>query len=657
MGNRFKNYTLYLLILVIIFAIFAHTVEKQPELLVDYSQFWQKVGESQVYEVMLDGKSVRYKTFADKGKHVFRAYWLPDEGDLKALREAKINGIDPDNAKRTVDRIKVNFEPPTEIPWWLSMLGSWFPFVVLILIWFYFLQKMQGGGAKALSFGKSRARFMDSSRVKNTFDDVAGCDEAKADLEEVIEFLKHPKKFKDIGARLPRGVLLMGPPGTGKTLLARAVAGEANVPFLHISGSDFVEMFVGVGASRVRDLFEQGKKHAPCLIFIDEIDAVGRQRGAGLGGGHDEREQTLNQLLVEMDGFDTNEGVIMIAATNRPDVLDPALLRPGRFDRQIVVDLPDIRGREAIFRIHGCKVPVSDEVNMETLARATPGFSGADIANMVNEAALLTARRNHKQVVMRDFEDARDKLLMGPERKSRVLTEAIKQKTAWHEAGHALMVKVLKDVDDLHKVSIIPRGRALGVTSFLPEEEKLYLRGRTYLFDNICAALGGRVAEELRFHEIDSGAANDIEKATKIAHQMVCEFGMSERMGPISYGEKNSLVFLGRDLTRDRNYSEQTSREIDEEVKRIVTEALERTRKLLTDNYHLLQRIAENLLIHEVLDSAQVDRLLAGEELPPPIPPAKAEPEKPAPQPIAPEVAAAAATAPSAHELEPQKAG
>ncbi|MBI4870119.1 MAG: ATP-dependent zinc metalloprotease FtsH, partial [Candidatus Riflebacteria bacterium] len=423
MGNRAKNYTLYLLILVIIFAIFAHTAGEPPELLVNYSHFWQKVAESEVYEVTLDGKTVRYKTFGDKGK-VFKAYWIPDDGDLKALREAKLNKPDPDNAKRAITSIKLNLEPPTEVPWWLSMLGSWLPFVVLILIWFYFLQKMQGGGAKALSFGKSRARFMDSNRVKNTFDDVAGCDEAKADLEEVIEFLKHPKKFKEIGARLPRGVLLMGPPGTGKTLLARAVAGEANVPFLHISGSDFVEMFVGVGASRVRDLYEQGKKHAPCLIFIDEIDAVGRQRGAGLGGGHDEREQTLNQLLVEMDGFDTNEGVIMIAATNRPDVLDPALLRPGRFDRQIVVDLPDIRGREAIFRIHGGKVPVADEINLEILARATPGFSGADIANMVNEAALLAARRDRKSVVMRDFEDARDKLLMGPERKSRVLTEA-----------------------------------------------------------------------------------------------------------------------------------------------------------------------------------------------------------------------------------------
>ncbi|MBI3893733.1 MAG: ATP-dependent metallopeptidase FtsH/Yme1/Tma family protein [Candidatus Wallbacteria bacterium] len=655
MGNRFKNYTLYLLILVIIFAIFAHTVDKQPEQLVGYSEFWQKVGQGQVYELTMDGKSVRYKTLEDKGKRIFRAYWSPDDGDLRILRETKISGVDPDNAKRPLDRIKVTFEPPTEIPWWLSMLGSWFPFVVLILIWFYFLQKMQGGGAKALSFGKSRARFMDSSRVKNTFDDVAGCDEAKSDLEEVIEFLKHPKKFKEIGARLPRGVLLMGPPGTGKTLLARAVAGEANVPFLHISGSDFVEMFVGVGASRVRDLFEQGKKHAPCLIFIDEIDAVGRQRGAGLGGGHDEREQTLNQLLVEMDGFDTNEGVIMIAATNRPDVLDPALLRPGRFDRQIVVDLPDIKGREAIFRIHGRKVPVTDEVDMTILARATPGFSGADIANMVNEAALLCARRNRKLVVMRDFEDARDKLLMGPERKSRVLTDAIKQKTAWHEAGHALMTKVLKSVDELHKVSIIPRGRALGVTSFLPEEEKLYLRGRHYLLDTICAALGGRVAEELRFSEIDSGAANDIEKATKIAHQMICEFGMSDRLGPISYGEKNSLIFLGRDLTRDRNYSEQTSREIDEELKRIIMEALERTRKLLKENYDKLQLIAENLLIHEVLDNAQIDRLLAGETLPPPLSPAaKAEMDRPKPRAsegVAAEPAAAQAS------LEPHKAG
>ncbi|MBI4861597.1 MAG: ATP-dependent zinc metalloprotease FtsH [Candidatus Riflebacteria bacterium] len=618
-NQRVKNLTLFFLILAIILVLIAGSAFNPRETRVEYFDFYRDFDEGQITEIVVSEREIRWRKAGTKKLYVATA--ALDQGDIKLFRSKEIKVKDPDDPTKTLSRIKVKFEHQNENPWWISFASTWLPFVILIGVWFYFLQKMQGGGAKALSFGKSRARFIDSSKTQTTFDDVAGCDEAKSDLQEIIEFLKAPRKFAEIGARIPRGVLLMGPPGTGKTLLARAVAGEAKVPFLHISGSDFVEMFVGVGASRVRDLFEQGKKHAPCLLFIDEIDAVGRQRGAGLGGGHDEREQTLNQLLVEMDGFDTNEGVIMIAATNRPDVLDPALLRPGRFDRQIVVDLPDIKGREGIFRVHTKKIPLTDDVDLAILARATPGFSGADIANMVNEAALLAARRDRKRVNMEDFEDARDKIIMGQERKSRILSDPIKERIAYHEAGHALISKLIGGQDAVHKISVIPRGRALGVTSFLPEEDRMYIRNRTYLLDSICGLLGGRVAEELRFGEISSGAANDIEKATKIVHQMVCEFGMSATLGPVTYGEDHSLVFLGRDITRERNYSEETAHEIDLEVKRIITEAYEKTRQLLQENFDKLDILAKALLVHEVLDGSQVDRLLEGEELPPPVTP------------------------------------
>ena len=618
MASRAKNYTLYLLILIIIFAIFTNQFQTTPEKIVPYSEFYEAFIRGDVYEITVGEQMIEFKNIKDH-KTIYKAQALLDVRAVDQFRAKVIDIIDPAE-KKHLTRVRIKVKPKVGTSWLLTIVWNVWPFIFIIIIWFYFLQKMQGGGAKALSFGKSRARFLDTSKTKTTFDDVAGCDEAKSDLEEIIEFLKHPKKFQDIGARIPRGVLLMGPPGTGKTLLARAVAGEANVPFLHISGSDFVEMFVGVGASRVRDLFEQGKKHAPCLLFIDEIDAVGRQRGAGLGGGHDEREQTLNQLLVEMDGFDPNEGVIMIAATNRPDVLDPALMRPGRFDRQIIVDLPDVRGREGIFNVHIQTIPVADGVDVKKLAKATPGFSGADIANMVNEAALLAARRNRKTVNLDDFENARDKIIMGPERRSRLLTEAVKKRTAYHEAGHAMIPKLIDGLDDVHKVSIIPRGRALGVTSFLPEEEKMFIRESGYIKNTICGLLAGRVAEELRFDDISSGASNDIERATKLAHQMVCEFGMSEKLGPVSYGEERGLVFLGRDLARDRNYSEETAKEIDQEVRSIVNDCIERTRKLLKDNYDKLELVAETLLEFEVIDGTDIDKLLRGEKLERPEP-------------------------------------
>ncbi len=611
-NEQLKNYTLYLLLVLIVYAAFAYNMEGPREVDVPYSTFYEDFSAGRIYEMVLSEGYVLYRRIGDPS-HVYRTNAIFDQGDLVRFREKKIEYVDP-RTKKKLTRIRIKVKPPSEVPWWLSLLGSWIPFFILIFVWFYLLHRMQGGGARALSFGKSRARFIDNKKTRTTFKDVAGCDEAKADLQEIIEFLKNPEKFRAIGARIPRGVLLMGPPGTGKTLLARAVAGEADVPFLHISGSDFVEMFVGVGASRVRDLFEQGKRHAPCLIFIDEIDAVGRQRGAGLGGGHDEREQTLNQLLVEMDGFDPNEGVIMIAATNRPDVLDPALLRPGRFDRQIVVDLPDLNGRKGIFDVHLRKIPIADDVDVDILARATPGFSGADIANMVNEAALLAARRNRTKVTMRDFEDARDKVIMGPERRSKYLTDAMRERIAYHEAGHALVNMLLPGMEEVHKVSIIPRGRALGITSYLPDEEKLTLRGRSYILNSICVLMAGRVAEELKFGEPTSGAANDIERATRLVHQMICEFGMSERLGPISYGEDTGLVFLGRDLARDRNYSEQTAREIDEEVRRLVMECYERTRDLLRKNYEVLEAIAAALIRYEVLEGDDIEAIMRGEE-------------------------------------------
>ncbi|MCL5005908.1 MAG: ATP-dependent zinc metalloprotease FtsH [Acidobacteria bacterium] len=497
---------------------------------------------------------------------------------------------------------------------WMTWLANGLPLLLLVGLWIFFMRQMQSGGNKALSFGKSRARLLSTQHKKVTFKDVAGVQEAKEELQEIIEFLREPQKFQKLGGRIPKGVLLVGPPGTGKTLLARAIAGEANVPFFSISGSDFVEMFVGVGASRVRDLFEQGKKNAPCIIFIDEIDAVGRHRGAGLGGGHDEREQTLNQLLVEMDGFESNEGVILIAATNRPDVLDPALLRPGRFDRRVVVARPDVKGREAILKVHTKKIPLSEDVDLPVLARGTPGFSGADLANLVNESALLAARQNRKQVSMLDLETAKDKVLMGPERKSLILSDEEKRNTAYHEAGHALVASMLPSADPLHKVTIIPRGMALGVTMQLPLDDK-HTYTRDYLESQLAIMMGGRVAEELFLNHITTGAGNDIEQATSVARRMVCEFGMSD-LGPLAFGKNQQEIFLGRDLATQRDFSEDTAIKIDQEVKKFVLTGYQRAKEILTSNRDTLARIAEALLVREVLDATEVKLLIEGKPLP-----------------------------------------
>jgi cell division protease FtsH len=514
-------------------------------------------------------------------------------------------------ANKLIERgVTISSKEPTASPW-ASLVYSWAPVLLMIGFWIFFMRQMQSGGNKALSFGKSKAKLSSSSQKKVTFKDVAGVDEAKEELQEIIEFLKEPQKFQKLGGRIPKGVLLMGPPGTGKTLLARAVAGEANVPFFSISGSDFVEMFVGVGASRVRDLFEQGKKNAPCIVFIDEIDAVGRHRGAGLGGGHDEREQTLNQLLVEMDGFESNEGVILVAATNRPDVLDPALLRPGRFDRRIVVNRPDVKGREGILGVHTRKIPMADDVEVPVLARGTAGFSGADLANLVNEAALNAARYNQKVVRMHDFEFAKDKVLMGSERRSMIISDAEKRVTAIHEAGHALLTVLLPHADPIHKVTIIPRGMALGLTQQLPVDEK-HNYSRDYLNDQIAILLGGRIAEEITMNSLTTGAGNDLERATELARKMVCEWGMSDAMGPLTFGKKEEQIFLGREIAQHQDYSEDTALKIDQEVKRFVTDNYQRSHQLLTVNRETLVKIADGLLAREVLDAEQVKRLVAG---------------------------------------------
>lgn len=503
---------------------------------------------------------------------------------------------------------------------WLTPILSALPWILIIAFWIILMRRMQnggGGGTKGIfSFGKSKAKMMSGTQMKVTFADVAGADEAKQELSEIIEFLKSPGKFQKLGGKIPRGVLLLGPPGTGKTLLARAVAGEAGVPFFSISGADFVEMFVGVGASRVRDLFDQGKKNAPCIIFIDEIDAVGRHRGAGLGGGHDEREQTLNQLLIEMDGFEQNSGVIIIAATNRPDILDPALLRPGRFDRQVVVDRPDVKGREGILKVHTRKIPLSNDIKIDTIAKGTPGFSGADLANLVNEAALLAARRNSDVVTMKDLENAKDKVMMGTERRSLIISEKEKKTTAYHEAGHVLVAKYTPEADPVHKVTIIPRGRALGVTTYLPMDEK-HTYSKEYLEAMITYAMGGRAAEKLVFNEYTTGASNDIERATSLARKMVCEFGMSEKLGPIAYGNKQEEVFLGKELHEHKNYSETTQILIDDEVKKIVQSGMDRAMKVLTENIDVLHRLSLILLDREILDSDEIDKVMKGEELPP----------------------------------------
>ncbi len=524
--------------------------------------------------------------------------------------------LDSGVIKEWTDR-GLKFKVVKEDNTWINALINALPWVLLLVVWLIIMRRMQGGGPRGIfSFGKSRAKLLNEGAPKVTFLDVAGADEAKLELQEIIEFLKEPTKFQKLGGKIPRGVLLLGPPGTGKTLLARAVAGEASVPFFSISGADFVEMFVGVGASRVRDLFEQGKKSAPCIIFIDEIDAVGRHRGAGLGGGHDEREQTLNQLLVEMDGFEQNSGVIIIAATNRPDVLDPALMRPGRFDRQVVVDRPDVRGREGILRVHTKNIPLADDVKLETLAKGTPGLAGADLANLVNEAALLAARRNDKAVSMRHFEESKDKVMMGMERKSLIISEKEKKITSYHEIGHVLVARMIPEADPVHKVTIIPRGRALGLTTYLPIDEK-HTYSKAYLEAMITYALGGRAAEKIIFGDLTTGAGNDIERSTEIARKMVCEWGMSGKLGPLTYGQKDEEIFLGRQITRNRNYSEETAIAIDGEIKKIVDTCMTRAEKILNENINTLHRLSAALLEREILDATEIDAVIRGEELPP----------------------------------------
>jgi cell division protease FtsH len=577
------------LVFFVIFSVVSKQYQREPDTI--FSEFMGAVERGDVQEVMIQGNNIQGK-YKNGGQ--FKTFAPNDPELVKSLRDKGV---------------KIAAKPEDESPWYMVLLLNWFPMLLLVGVWIFFMRQMQVGGGKAMSFGKSRAKLLTENQHRVTFSDVAGVDEAKDDLQEIIAFLKDPKKFTKLGGRIPKGCLLVGAPGTGKTLLARAVAGEAGVPFFSISGSDFVEMFVGVGASRVRDLFVQGKKNAPCIIFIDEIDAVGRHRGAGLGGGNDEREQTLNQLLVEMDGFESNEGVILVAATNRPDVLDPALLRPGRFDRHVVVPRPDIRGREGILQVHTRKVPLSTDVDVSVLARSTPGFTGADLENLVNEAALLAARNDKESVGMLDLELAKDKVMMGAERRSMIISDEEKRNTAYHEAGHALVAKLLPGADPIHKVTIIPRGMALGLTQQLPMDEK-HTYPREYLLNNLVILFGGRVAEELVLEHITTGAGNDIEKATDLARRMVCEWGMSEKLGPMTFGKKEEEIFLGRDFTQKVDYSESTGIEIDAEVRRIIQESYHRAKDLLTTNLCLLHKVAEKLLEKEVLDGSEIDAIV-----------------------------------------------
>lgn len=591
-----KNIALWLVISLVF--VFLYHLFSQPRVVQEnivYSDFLAYVEKNQVKEVQIQGELITGKLANGKG---FKTY-MPKDADLVKTLVGK--------------NVRIAVKPVEESPWYMTVLISWFPMLLLIGVWIFFMRQMQSGGGKAMAFGKSRARLLTEKGRKITFEDVAGIDEAKAELEEIIQFLRDPKKFTRLGGRIPKGVLLVGPPGTGKTLLARAIAGEANVPFLSISGSDFVEMFVGVGASRVRDLFSQGKRHAPCIIFIDEIDAVGRHRGAGLGGGHDEREQTLNQLLVEMDGFESNEGVILVAATNRPDVLDPALLRPGRFDRQVVVPLPDVKGREKILEVHARRVTLAEDVDFQVIARGTPGFSGADLENLVNEAALYAARQNKDRVELADFEYAKDKVLMGTERRSMVISEEEKKNTAYHEAGHTLVARLLPGTDPIHKVTIIPRGRALGLTQQLPIDEK-HTYTKEYLMKNIAVLLGGRAAEELILGDFTTGAGNDIERASNIARKMVCEWGMSEKMGPLSFGKKEEQIFLGREFAVHKDYSEETAERIDEEITQIVLTSYEIAKKLLQEHLDILHELASSLLEKEVLTGEEIDRIVFKEQ-------------------------------------------
>lgn len=585
---------LFILMMILVFNLFNAPMEVDE---IGFSEFMSRVENGEVVEVTIE-KPTNLITGILKDGTRFKSFAADYPDFVKELRQQKVN-------------ITVK---PEQRAWYLDLLFSFGPILLLVILWIYFMRQMQAGGSKALSFGKSKAKLVSEKGVKITFADVAGIEEAKTDVQEIIEFLKNPGKFQKLGGKLPKGVLLIGAPGTGKTLLARAIAGEAGVPFFSISGSDFVEMFVGVGASRVRDLFEQAKKSAPSILFIDEIDAVGRHRGAGLGGGHDEREQTLNQLLVELDGFNPNEGVIVLAATNRPDVLDPALLRPGRFDRQVIIPLPDVRGRLEIIKVHTRKIPLADKVDLEILARGSPGFSGADIENLVNEAALLAARQSKTKVEMIDFETSKDKVMMGTERKSMILSETEKRNTAYHEAGHALVAKLTPGTDPIHKVSIIPRGMALGITQQLPIDDR-YTYPKEFLLNTLSVLLGGRAAEEIIFGHLTTGAGNDIEKATEIARKMVCEWGMSEKLGPLTFGKVEEQIFLAKEITKHKNYSEKTAEDIDNEIKKFVKERYEYSKNLLTDNRSLLEKLAAALLEKETLDASELDAIVQGKEI------------------------------------------
>ncbi|HSB03869.1 MAG TPA: ATP-dependent zinc metalloprotease FtsH [Thermodesulfobacteriota bacterium] len=595
MNALYKNLFFWVIIIIVMVLLF-NLFNKPRQTIAEknYSDFISAVENSKVLEVEAKGRNITWK---DSENRRYRTYAPEDPEMIKLLREK---------------HVMIHAKKEEDTPFWQNILISWFPMILLIGVWIFFMRQVQVGGGKALSFGKSRAKILTKDHQRVTFENVAGIEEAKGELEEIISFLRDPKKFTKLGGRIPKGVLLIGAPGTGKTLLARAIAGEADVPFFSISGSDFVEMFVGVGASRVRDLFLQGKRNAPCIIFIDEIDAVGRHRGAGLGGGHDEREQTLNQLLVEMDGFESNEGVILIAATNRPDVLDPALLRPGRFDRQVVVSVPDVKGREEILRVHSARSPLADDVNLAVLARGTPGFTGADLENLVNEAALLAARLDKEKIEMVDLEQAKDKVLMGVERKSMIIPLEERKITAYHESGHTLVAKMIPGTDPIHKVTIIPRGRALGLTQQLPIDEK-HTYPKDYLLNNIAVMMGGRVAEELVLNSQTTGAGNDIERSTEIARKMVCEWGMSEKLGPLSFGKKEEQIFLGREFAQHRDYSEDTARMIDDEIRGIVTRGYERAKGIIEQNVATLHRLANTLLEKESLDGNQIDQIIKGE--------------------------------------------
>ncbi|KYO69284.1 ATP-dependent zinc metalloprotease FtsH [Thermovenabulum gondwanense] len=597
MNNFFRNISFYLLIFILILSLVQWYSSKDlTEVRIGYTDLIRLIDQNQVQEIKMMDSSIEGVL---KDGRKFSSF-VPDKTIFLARVQPKIDK----------GELILNAQPIPAAPWWSQILPSVLMGLLFIGAWFFIMQQGQGGGSRVMSFGRSRARLINDDKKRVTFKDVAGVDEAKEELQEVVEFLKHPKKFIEIGARIPKGVLLVGPPGTGKTLLARAVAGEAGVPFFSISGSDFVEMFVGVGAARVRDLFEQAKKNAPCIVFIDEIDAVGRQRGAGLGGGHDEREQTLNQLLVEMDGFTINEGIIIIAATNRPDILDPALLRPGRFDRQIVVDIPDIKGREEILKVHARNKPLEENVDLSILARRTPGFTGADLENLLNEAALLAVRRNKKKIGMQELEEAITKVIAGPEKKARIMTDKERKLVAYHEAGHAVVAHLLPTVDPVHEISIIPRGRAGGYTLILPKEDRFFM-GKTELLEQVTHLLGGRASEELVLNEISTGAQNDIERATEIARRMVMEYGMSENLGPMTLGNKHEEVFLGRDLARGRNYSEEVAAEIDREVRNIIERCYDRARNLLTDNINKLHKVAEALLEREKLSEEEFLEIFA----------------------------------------------